>query len=230
MLTEQRCRGWLIFYNLNNMLSLHMSFYLFGRRYWYFNGFNYLNPNLTIMINCFRSDLLQPSTTSGFLSRPDRRTSITSRSGSPVRFDQFRRRSPSRYEDDDDHTGSPSRWDDRTRSPSRSRLGSDAEMRGFTPSPLSRRDTMIAPSVVSPRWGDSLSTSPRASMAFFPDSDPIPPPPPSYMSRRSSMDRRGSDFRPESIEGPAYPMQDFDPQDDGDSLYSGDYGRRDSRF
>ncbi|XP_078335085.1 inositol 1,4,5-trisphosphate-gated calcium channel ITPR2-like [Crassostrea virginica] len=177
-----------------------------------------------------RSDLLQPSTTSGFLSRPDRRTSITSRSGSPVRFDQFRRRSPSRYEDDDDHTGSPSRWDDRTRSPSRSRLGSDAEMRGFTPSPLSRRDTMIAPSVVSPRWGDSLSTSPRASMAFFPDSDPIPPPPPSYMSRRSSMDRRGSDFRPESIEGPAYPMQDFDPQDDGDSLYSGDYGRRDSRF
>ena len=207
-----------------------MSFYLFGRRYWYFNGFDYLNPNLTIMFNCFRSDLLQPSTTSGFLSRPDRRTSITSRSGSPVRFDQFRRRSPSRYEDDDDHTGSPSRWDDRTRSPSRSRLGSDAEMRGFTPSPLSRRDTMIAPSVVSPRWGDSLSTSPRASMAFFPDSDPIPPPPPSYMSRRSSMDRRGSDFRPESIEGPAYPMQDFDPQDDGDSLYSGDYGRRDSRF
>lgn len=88
---------------------------------------------------------------------------------------------------------------------------------------------MIAPSAMSPRWGDSLSTSPRASMAFFPDSDPILPPP-SYMSRRSSMDRRGSDFRPESIEGPAYPMQEYEPQDDVDSSHSGDYGRRDSRF
>lgn len=102
-------------------------------------------------------------------------------------------------------------------------------MRGFTPSPLSRRDTMITPSVMSPRWGDSLSTSPRATMVFFPDSDPIPPPP-SYMSRRSSTDRRGSDFRPESIEGPAYPMPEFDPQDDADSAHSGDYSRRDSRY
>lgn len=44
------------------------------------------------------------------------------------------------------------------------------------------------------------------------------------------MDRCGSDFWFEFIEGFVYFMQEYEFQDDVDSLYSGDYGWRDFRF
>ncbi|XP_021341779.1 inositol 1,4,5-trisphosphate receptor type 2-like [Mizuhopecten yessoensis] len=162
------------------------------------------------------------------LSRFDRRPSASSRSGSPSRLDhepqRFRRRSPSRYDDDELLLGSPDHVGDRARSPSRSRMGSESDLRGKSPSPLSRRDTMT--SMLSPRWADSRSASPRGATVFFPDTDPFPPPPPPL----PTMDRRGSDFRLETVEGPQY-SQDFEyPEyDQDDDLYSERDRRRDRR-
>ena len=181
----------------------------------------------TSMLGQSRLDLLPPPPSS-FRARHDRRSSISSRSGSPVRVEQLRRRSPSRYYEDVEEFGptTPDRYDDRARSPSRSRLGSDAEMRGVFPSPLSRRDTLGG---LSPRWPDSRATSPRGTSVFFPDTDPYLPPP--SFSRRGSMDRRGSDYIPESIEGPPYiPEFDLPERDhDTDSVRSGEY-RGESRY
>lgn len=177
-----------------------------------------------------------PPQPSAFPSRYDsRRQSMGSRSASPVRLEhdhRFRRRSPSRYDEDDLMAGtfSPVRYDDRTRSPSRSRQGSETDLRGISPSPLSRRDTLTG--MLSPRWPDSRTTSPRTTAVFFPDSEQtFPPPPPSFMDRRGSEvrfeDRRGSDF----IEGPpflsGYELPEHD--DDTDSTYRGEY-RGESRF
>ncbi|KAK3086885.1 hypothetical protein FSP39_024881 [Pinctada imbricata] len=181
----------------------------------------------TSMLGQSRLDLLPPPPSS-FRARRDRRSSFSSRSGSPVRVEQLRRRSPSRYYDDPDDFGqiTPDRYDDRPRSPSRSRLGSDAEMRAITPSPLSRRDTL---SGLSPRWPDSHAASPRGTVVFFSDADPFLPPP--SFSRRGSVDRRGSDYIPESIEGPPYiPEFDLPERDhDTDSIRSGEY-RGESRY
>lgn len=172
-----------------------------------------------------RSDMYTPMPSA--LSRFDRRPSASSRSGSPSRLEhephRFRRRSPSRYDDDELMLGSPDRIGDRGRSPSRSRMGSESDLRGKSPSPLSRRDTMTG--MLSPRWPDSRTTSPRGATVFFPDSEPFPPPPPPLLP----MDRRGSDFRLETVEGPQY-AEDFDYPDFGeDDTHPGSDQRRDRR-
>ncbi|CAG2222632.1 unnamed protein product [Mytilus edulis] len=186
----------------------------------------------TSMLGRDKSELLSPLPVA---SRYDRRPSIGSRSGSPSRMehDRLRRRSPSRYDDDDPYLGSvsPIRYEDRLRSPSWSRQGSDGEIRPITPSPLTRRDT-ITSGMLSPRWQESRTTSPRGGIQFFPESEAFPPPPPSFMDRRGSTDRRASDFRPESVEG-LFDLPEFDhPGDrdrDADSTHSSEY-RGESRY
>ncbi|VDI71716.1 Hypothetical predicted protein [Mytilus galloprovincialis] len=186
----------------------------------------------TSMLGRDKSELLSPLPVT---SRFDRRPSIGSRSGSPSRMehDRLRRRSPSRYDDDDPYFGSvsPIRYEDRLRSPSWSRQGSDGEIRPITPSPLTRRDT-ITSGMLSPRWQESRTTSPRGGIQFFPETEAFPPPPPSFMDRRGSTDRRASDFRPESVEG-LFDLPEFDhPGDrdrDADSTHSSEY-RGESRY
>lgn len=186
----------------------------------------------TSMLGKDKSELLSPLPST---SRFDRRPSIGSRSGSPSRLDRdrLRRRSPSRYDDDDPYYGSvsPIRYEDRLRSPSWSRQGSDGEIRPITPSPLTRRDTLTS-GMLSPRWQESRTTSPRGGIQFFPEAEAFPPPPPSFMDRRGSMDRRASDFRPESVEG-LFDLPEFEhPGErdrDADSSHSSDY-RGESRY
>lgn len=103
---------------------------------------------------------------------------------SPVRDQQepgsprhYRGYSPSRFDSDEPSVRnlSPVRYDDRIRSPSRSRHGSDPELLGFSPIHTRRqsRDSNYIRQM-SPKWTDSRAASPRTSAIFFPDSDSTP--------------------------------------------------------
>ncbi|ESO91009.1 hypothetical protein LOTGIDRAFT_163525 [Lottia gigantea] len=98
--------------------------------------------------------------------------------GSPLRHDSteqryFRGSSPSRYDEEPfPRNLSPVRYDDRTRSPSRSRHGSEPDLMGLSPV-HSRREPSRDYGMLSPKWVESRATSPRGASIFFPDSDSL---------------------------------------------------------
>ncbi|XP_055955374.1 inositol 1,4,5-trisphosphate receptor type 1 [Patella vulgata] len=98
--------------------------------------------------------------------------------GSPLRHDSidqryFRGASPSRYDEEPfPRNLSPVRYEDRTRSPSRSRHGSEPDLMGLSPV-HTRREPSRDYGMLSPKWVESRAASPRGASIFFPDSDSL---------------------------------------------------------
>ncbi|KAK3610323.1 hypothetical protein CHS0354_029792 [Potamilus streckersoni] len=117
---------------------------------------------------------LPPPSQAGPLRGPSRHDKFRRRrSVSPIdpREMLFRRGSPSRLEDEEPllSTSSP-RYEERIQSPPY--FGLESDVLEISPVPMSRRASYEAPR--SPRYPESLSTSPRGAASFFADSDPMP--------------------------------------------------------
>lgn len=151
--------------------------------------------------------------------RPRRRSSRGLTSVSPIRDGFPRGMSPSRYDGDDVglHGISPSRYEDRTRSPSRSRHGSDPDILGL--SPIYARRDMPGPMMLSPKWPDSRTASPRGATVFFPDTDSL------HSLREEGPPDRSLptvDLFTDTMDGPAFMDPDLPPPRDDDDSDAGD--------
>ncbi|XP_071092410.1 inositol 1,4,5-trisphosphate-gated calcium channel ITPR3-like isoform X4 [Haliotis cracherodii] len=162
----------------------------------------------------------------------------TMRSVSPLRHEAdprfFRGPSPSRFDSEEPYVRnlSPVRYDAGTRSPSRSRQGSETDLMGLSPVHTRReapsRDLgMQAMSMLSPKWIDSRSTSPRGATVFFPETE-------SLHSLREGAERSMPEQYSDTLEGPVYGLDQEAPtrerEGDADSTASGDYGRYETRI
>lgn len=160
----------------------------------------------------------------------------TLRTASPSRHEygdrerSFRGHSPSRYEGEDNYLRnlSPVRYDG-TRSPSRSRQGSDPDIMGLA---LGRREIPTrdpSAGMLSPKWPDSRAASPRAPAAFFPETESM------HSLREMGPDRLLNDpWTDDHLEGPPFLMGHEIPTRerdlDADSGHSGDLSRYETRL
>lgn len=173
-------------------------------------------------------------------SRPDRamlERQRTLRAMSPSRYDPHdrdrhrRSYSPSRFEYEDPYLRniSPVRYDPGTRSPSRSRHGSDPDLMGLS---LGRREVPtrdLSSGMLSPKWSDSRAPSPRGAAVFFPETESL------QSLREVGPDRLLTDpWTDDHLEGPSFLMEHEIPtrerDTDTESHHSGDLGRYETRL
>ncbi|KAH3824393.1 hypothetical protein DPMN_126229 [Dreissena polymorpha] len=129
----------------------------------------------------------------------------------------FRRRSPSRYEDDHEPLiGGGYGYDERVQSPTV--FGVDNDLLDIAPVSMSRRQSFDR--MRSPRM--SLATSPREHTSFFAESDPMPYL--RHLSHQYSQERRLSQTFPEGrpLTLPPDRLPDVDRERDADSVTSDD--------
>ena len=162
----------------------------------------------------------------------------TLRAMSPSRYDPHdrdrprRSYSPSRFEPEDPYLRnlSPVRYDG-TRSPSRSRHGSDPDLMGLSLGARRGEVPTRDPSsgMLSPKWSDSRAPSPRGAAVFFPETESL------QSLREVGPDRLLTDpWTDDHLEGPSFLMEHEIPtrerDTDTESHHSGDLGRYETRL